>query len=472
MALHPVILCGGSGSRLWPLSREMFPKQFLALAGEQTLLQDTAQRVAGEGFSAPLVVTNEEHRFIVAEQMRAAGVRARAILLEPVARGTAPAVCVAALALLAEDPEAVMLAMPSDHVIADAEAFSSAVETGCRAAATGALVTFGITPDGPETGYGYIRSGAPHPEVPGCAVVDRFVEKPDRATAERLLAEGGHTWNSGLFLFRAAAFIDEVERLRPDILASARAALAGAERDRDFLRLDAAAFTACPADAVDTAVMEHSDRIVVVPVSMGWSDVGGWSALWDIGAKDAAGNVARGDVVLHDVEGCYVHGPAEAVTALVGVRDLVVVVSDDAVLVADRARSQEVRDVVDRLKREGRVQHQVHSTVHRPWGSFRRIDHGDRFQVKHITVMPGASISLQLHYHRAEHWIVVEGTARVTRGEETFLLAENQSTYIPPGTVHRLENPGRMPLSLIEVQSGGYLSEDDIVRLEDSFGRC
>lgn len=472
MTIHPVILCGGVGSRLWPVSREHYPKQFLPLGSQRSLLQDTVARIAGPGFAPPLLLANEEHRFIVAEQMRAAGVVPSAIILEPAGRGTAPALCLAALTVMATAPDAVLLVMASDHVIKDADAFAAAVETGARAAAAGELVTFGITPDGPETGYGYIRAGRGQPAPPGCHRVERFVEKPDRKTAEAFLAEGGYAWNSGIFLFRAGVYLAEIERLRPDIVAAVRAALDGAARDMDFLRPDAAAFKACPAAAVDTAVMEHTDKAVVVPVSMGWSDVGGWAALWTIGEKDAAGNVARGDVLLHEVTDCYVHSEGGAVAALVGVAGLVVVATDDAVLVADRQRAQDVKALVERLKAQKRPECEVHSTVYRPWGSFRRIDRGDGFQVKHITVRPGAAISLQLHHHRAEHWVVVKGTARVTRGEDRFLLSENESTYIPPGVTHRLENPGVLPLSLIEVQTGGYLGEDDIVRFEDHFGRC
>ncbi|MGC2855611.1 mannose-1-phosphate guanylyltransferase/mannose-6-phosphate isomerase [Novispirillum sp. DQ9] len=471
MTIHPVILCGGVGSRLWPVSREGHPKQFLPLAGDRSMLQETAARVAGPGFAPPLLVTNEDHRFIVAEQMRARRQVPGAIILEPAGRGTAPAICLAALQVSRSDPAGLLLVMPSDHVITDTAAFAAALETAARAAATGALVTFGITPDRPETGYGYIRAGAPHPQVPGCALVAQFVEKPDRATAEGYVAAGGYAWNSGIFLFRADAVLAELDAFAPAVVSAMRAALDGAEPDRDFLRPATEPFAACPSAAIDTAVMERTAKAVVVPVSMGWSDVGGWAALWDLGAKDAAGNVVRGDAVLHRAANCYVHSDGGAVAALVGVEDLVVVVTDDAVLVADRDHAQDVKAVVERLKAAGRTEADTHTTVQRPWGSFRRIDHGGRFQVKHITVTPGAAISLQLHHHRAEHWIVVEGTARVTRGQDSFLLAENESTYIPPGVVHRLENPGVLPLSLIEVQSGGYLGEDDIVRFEDSFGR-
>ncbi len=471
MTLHPVILCGGSGRRLWPLSREKFPKQFLPLAGERTLLQDTVARVAGPGFAPPLLLANEEHRFIVAEQMRTLDVAPRAIVLEPVGRGTAAAACVAAHAVQADDPDGLVLVLPSDHVIQDPQAFAAALETGRKAAAEGALVIFGIPPVGPETGYGYVRAGAAHATIGGCALLDRFVEKPDRATAEACLAEGGYAWNSGIFLFKASAYLAELERLAPQVAAAASAAWTASTRDADFVRLKAAAFEACPAVSVDTAVMEHTRRGVVVPVSMGWSDVGAWSALWTLGDKDPAGNVARGDVVLHDARDCYVRSEDGVLAAVVGVDDLVVVVTDDAVLVSMRDRADDVRMVVEGLARDGRCEHRTHTTVHRPWGSFRHIAHGAGFQIKDITLRPSASISLQLHHHRAEHWIVIAGTARVTRDEESFLLAENESTCIAPGTVHRLENPGRMPLRLIEVQSGRYLGEDDIVRLEDGQGR-
>lgn len=470
--LHPVILCGGVGSRLWPLSRHRFPKQFLPLHGERTMMQDTLARVPhGKTFTAPLFIANEDHRFLVAEQVRAAAAPTAGIMLEPLGRGTAAAVCAAALSVQAREPGGLMLVMPSDHVIEDTAAFHDAVDKAAVAAADGALVTFGITPTRAETGYGYIQGGAAWPDAPDCVRVDRFIEKPDQARAEAFLAEGGYCWNSGIFLFRADTVLDELRGLRPDILLAVQAAWDKGTQDHDFFRLERAAFTACAAESLDRAVMEHTDRAAMVPVSMGWNDVGAWQALWDLGEKDDHGNVARGDVLLHDVRNAYVRSDTGSLAAVVGLDDVVVVVSDDAVLVTARHRAQDVKTVVDRLQAAQRPEHRVHSTVYRPWGSFRSIDHGGRFQVKHITVNPGAKLSLQMHHHRAEHWVVVEGTARVTRGDKTFLLHENQSTYIPIGEVHRLENPGLMPLRLIEVQSGGYLGEDDIVRLGDDFGR-
>ena len=471
VTIHPVVLCGGSGSRLWPMSRQMFPKQFLPLAGDRTMLQEALARVAGPTFAAPIVVANAEHRFIIAEQLRLAKVTAEAIILEPSGRNTAPAAGIAALAALAIDADALVLVMPSDHVILDDDAFLAAIEAASVAARAGALVTFGIAPTYPETGYGYIRASTGLDGAAGVLRVERFVEKPDKATAEAYLAEGGYYWNAGIFLFSASAFLSELERLRPNILVACQDALAKGKSHGDFVMLDAQSFAACAAESIDYAVMEHTDRAAVVPVSMGWNDVGAWPALWDLGKRDGAGNVVHGDVMLHDAHDCYVRSEQGVLTAVVGVEDIVVVVTDDAVLVTSRSRAQDVKIIVDRLKSEGRPQHLFHSIVYRPWGSFRSIDLGPRFQVKQITVNPGANLSLQMHHHRAEHWIVVEGTAKVTRGDETTLLHENQSTYIPLGVVHRLENPGKLPLRVIEVQSGSYLGEDDIVRLEDSFGR-
>lgn len=469
--IHPVILCGGTGTRLWPISRQMFPKQFLPLVEERTMLEATVQRVAGADFAAPLLVANEEHRFIVAEQLRQAGVEAAEIFLEPFGRNTAPAACLAALTVAAKNPEGLLLLMPSDHVIADEDAFLAAVRVAAGAARQGAIVTFGITADRPETGYGYIRVGAQLYAGAEVCRVTSFAEKPDLVTAEGYLADGGYVWNSGIFLFQAKTFLEELERLHPEIVAACAAALKGASRDLDFCRLDAPAFADNPSISIDYAVMEHTDRAAVVPVSMGWNDVGAWSALWELGEADAAGNVVRGDVVLEDAKNCYARSEDNVLTALVGVEDIVVVVTDDAVFVSRRDRAQDVKAVVERLKAEGRSEQMFHSTVYRPWGNYRCIDAGPRFQVKQITVTPGAKLSLQRHHHRAEHWIVVEGTALVTCAEKSFLLHENQSTYIPIGSVHRLENPGKIPLRLIEVQSGGYLGEDDIVRLEDTFGR-
>lgn len=457
MAIHPVILCGGSGSRLWPLSRQQRPKQFLPLAGPRSLLQDTVARVGGPAFAPPLLVAAEDHRFIVAEQMRAAGCVPAAILLEPAARGTAPAVGLAALWVAAREPGAMLLILPSDHVIADTPAFLAALETAVPAAVSGELVTFGVTPQGPETGYGYIRAGAAHPSVAGCVQVDRFVEKPDHATAEAWLAEGGYFWNSGIYLFRADALIGELERLRPDIVAALRNALAGAVESDDFLRPEAASFMACPAAAIDTAVMERTAKAVMVPVSMGWSDVGGWAALWALAPKDDAGNAVQGDAVLVGSTNCYVHGQGGGVTALVGVEDLVVVTTGDATLVARRDHAQEVKEVVARLDTPGCAL------------SSRPLEEGEGFRVRHLTIAPGAAIGPHVHLHRAEHWVVVDGTARLTRGDEGLLLAANQSAWVPAGQAHLLENPGVVPLRVIEVQSGAYLGDDDVEDAQEGF---
>ncbi|MBB4264891.1 mannose-1-phosphate guanylyltransferase/mannose-6-phosphate isomerase [Roseospira visakhapatnamensis] len=468
--LYPVILSGGAGTRLWPMSRALYPKQFLPLAGPDTMLQATARRVAGPGFAAPLVICNEDHRFLVAEQVRAAGLTPGGILLEPEGRNTAPAATVAALSVARADPDGVVLLMPSDHVIADVTAFHESVAMAARAARQGLLVTFGITPEHPETGYGYIRAGAPLEGVPGVHHVARFIEKPDQATADGYLTEGGYLWNGGIFAFTAGTFLEEMARLHPDTVTAARVALDEAAGDLDFVRLAAAPFAGTVALSIDHAVMEHTERAAVVPVSMGWNDVGAWGALWDIGHHDDAGNVLVGDVLADETRDSYIRSEGPLVT-VVGLTDAVVVATDDAVLVAPRDQATKVKEIVARLGAAGRPEGRLHPTVYRPWGSFRGIDHGERFQVKQIVVNPGARLSLQMHHHRAEHWIVVEGTARVTRGQESFLLHENQSTFIPLGTMHRLENPGKLPLRIIEVQSGPYLGEDDIVRLDDTYGR-
>ena len=479
MHIQPVILSGGSGTRLWPLSREQHPKQLLPLTGELSLLQETARRL--DGFAgplpvaaAPLVVCNEEYRFITAEQLRAAGRPAKALILEPAGRNTAPALTLAALSEAEADP--VLLVMPADHVVTDRAAFQRAMAEGARQAMAGAVVAFGIVPERAETGYGYIRAGAALGE--GAARrLEAFVEKPDRATAEQYVASGAYSWNSGIFMLRASVWLRALRHFRPDMAAACERALAGGQRDADFLRVDKAAFLACPADSIDYAVMEKLPAAaglgiaaVVVPMAAGWSDVGAWDALWQVLEKDAAGNVARGEVLLHEARDTLTFADGRMV-ACVGVENLVVVETADAVLVAHKDRTQEVKHIVARLKAERRPQADAHRKVHRPWGWYDSVDAGARFQVKRIVVKPGATLSLQMHHHRAEHWVVVRGTARVTRGEETFLVAENESTFIPLGVKHRLENPGMVPLEIIEVQSGAYLGEDDIVRFEDSYGR-
>jgi len=474
--LIPVILSGGSGTRLWPLSRELYPKQLLPLVGNRTMLQETAARVDGiADVGAPMVVCNESHRFMVAEQLRALGAAPGAILLEPVGRNTAPAVAVAALVALeaahesgaAGSGDPVLLVLPADHVIRDVTAFQAAVAAGRVAAEAGKLVTFGIVPDRPETGYGYIRRAkGDGPTFP----VAEFVEKPDLATAVRYVQSGEYYWNSGMFMFRASTYLAELKQFAPAMLGACEAAVGAATRDLDFTRLAADSFGACPGDSIDYAVMEKTRSAVVVPLDAGWSDVGSWSALQDALPRDASGNVTAGDVIAEGTTGSYLHSTSRLIAA-VGLTDHVVVETKDAVLVAPRDKVQDVKALVSQLKAQGRYETSLHREVFRPWGSYDSIDNGDRFQVKRLVVKPGASMSLQLHHHRAEHWIVVSGTARITRGEETFLLGENESTFIPMGTKHRIENPGKVTLHIIEVQSGGYLGEDDIVRFEDIYGR-
>jgi mannose-1-phosphate guanylyltransferase/mannose-1-phosphate guanylyltransferase/mannose-6-phosphate isomerase len=469
--LYPVILSGGAGTRLWPMSRRLYPKQLLPLTSAHSMLQETARRVADPvRFAAPTVVCSDEHRFIVAEQLRQLDIEPRAVLLEPEGRNTAPAIACAALMLRAEAPDAVLLVLPSDHLVGEAEAFRGAVDTAAAAARAGALVTFGITPDRAETGYGYIKRGAPWATVDGCFRVARFTEKPDHETAEAFVKSGEYAWNSGMFVLPAAAYLEELERLQPAVVEACRAALDGADLDLDFLRLEPAAFRAAPSISIDYAVLEHTARAAVVPVDMAWSDVGSWAALWEAGEKDAQGNQLIGDVAVDDVHGSYVRSDGR-LAALVGLDDVVLVVTEDAVLAASRERAEEVKRLVDGLIRSGRPETVSHAKVYRPWGHFERLDAGQRYQVKRLTVKPGARLSLQRHGRRAEHWVVVSGTARVTRGSEVFELAANQSTDIPVATAHRLENPGTEPLKLIEVQLGDYLGEDDIVRLADDYGR-
>jgi len=489
--LLPVILSGGAGTRLWPLSRELYPKQLLPLCGEQTMLQQTAARLEGMAdVASPLIICNEAHRFLVAEQLRESGAGHSGIILEPIGRNTAPAVAVAALQATCHGDDPLLLILPADHVIRDVPAFQAAVEAGRAVAAAGRLVTFGIVPDCPETGYGYIKAGevldvksemqsndsgpasetSPHVVSMKAYAVEAFVEKPDAATARSYLDAGGYSWNSGMFMFRASVYLEELERCNPQMLAGCRAAHSSLAADLDFLRLGKEEFSACPADSIDYAVMEKTARAAVIPLSAGWSDVGSFSALWEVGERDADGNVCQGDVLVEEARDCLLHAGSRMLTA-VGTRDLVVVETADAVLVADKGRVQDVKQIVARLKQEKRDEALLHRRVNRPWGAYQGVDAGERFQVKRITVNPGASLSLQKHHHRAEHWIVVSGTARVTCGDQVLTLTENQSTYIPLGELHRLENPGQIPLEIIEVQSGSYLGEDDIVRLEDDYGR-
>ncbi len=472
--LIPIVLSGGAGSRLWPLSRELHPKQLLPLVTERSMLQETLLRLRGiADVGAPLIVCNEAHRFMVAEQARQISVAPAATILEPVGRNTAPAAALATLLAVKHGAEAsshadpVMIVLPADHVIKDVKAFHAAVANAVAAAKRGKLVTFGVVPTSPETGYGYIKRK--EGKGPGFDVA-QFVEKPDAVRAKEFLASGQYYWNSGMFVFQAQRFLAELKRFAPDILAACESALAHAQRDLDFTRIPQAQFAACRGDSIDYAVMEKTADAVVVPLDAGWSDVGSWSSLQDAIGADAAGNVTRGDVILEDSSGCFVYSESRLV-ATVGLKDHVVVETKDAVLVVPRDRVQDVKTVVERLKKAGRYEAALHREVYRPWGSYDGIDAGERFQVKRLTVKPGASMSLQMHHHRAEHWIVVEGTARITRGEEIFLLEENQSTYIPIGTTHRIENPGKITLQMIEVQSGSYFGEDDIVRFEDKYGR-
>jgi len=477
--LQPVILSGGSGTRLWPLSREQHPKQLLPLIGAETMLQATALRIRDGGADytlapMPVVVCNEEYRFVTAEQLRAAGKSTRHIMLEPVGRNTAPALTLAALLATQDNSDPVLLVMPADHVILDADAFQAAIRQAVPHAVAGAMVTFGIVADRPETGYGYIRRGA---QIAGAHAIARFVEKPDLATAQAYIDSGDYLWNSGLFMMRASVWLRAIERFQPAMGQACQAAFDGGKQDNDFYRIDKAAFEACPADSIDYAVMEKladtPDLGIegrIIPLSAGWSDVGAWDALWQVSEKDGAGNVTRGDVMLEQASDNLVFSEGRLV-ACVGIDNLIIVETPDAVLVADKNKMQHVKNIVARLKGQQRGEALTHRKIHRPWGWYDSIDSGERFQVKRIVVNPACSLSLQMHHHRAEHWIIVKGTARITRGEEVFLLSENQSTYIPLGVTHRLENPGKFPLEMIEVQSGSYLGEDDIVRFSDTYGR-
>lgn len=471
MKILPIIMAGGAGTRLWPISRLKYPKQFVSFEGNgQTLLQSTIRRLDGLDIETPLVICNEEHRFLAAEQLRAIGLDNCRILLEPVGRNTAPAITLAALDSnnLSASEDIVLLVLAADHFIPNIAEFHRCVNQAKPLADAGKLVTFGVVPLRAETGYGYIETGAP---LEGGFLINRFVEKPDADTAQSYLDSGRFLWNSGMFMFKASRYLQELERFAPEMVSACQAALADAQEDLTFVRVDKAAFEGCPSDSIDYAVMEKTDDAVVVPMDAGWSDLGSWSALWDVSAKDSAGNAVQGDAIMYDSIGTYVHS-SDRLIATVGVKDLVIVETKDAVLVASKDRVQDVKKVVERLKADERDEHHNHREVYRPWGMYDSVDNGTRYQVKRITVKPGAKLSVQMHHHRAEHWIVVSGTAQISNGDKTYLLTENQSTYIPVGQVHALENPGKIPLELIEVQSGSYLGEDDIVRFEDRYGRA
>ncbi|MGC9269302.1 mannose-1-phosphate guanylyltransferase/mannose-6-phosphate isomerase [Acidiphilium sp.] len=466
----PVILSGGTGTRLWPVSRRAYPKQFWPLISARTMLQETAGRASGGDFAPPVVVANEEHRFIVAEQLRESGVIGARIMLEPVGRNSAPAITAAALLVAESDPDQVMWIMAADAAIADPVALQASLAVAAATARAGFIVTFGMTPTGPETGYGYIEQGDPLPGHDGAFRIARFIEKPDAASAARLIAEGRYLWNSGMFVVTARTLLAEIERHAPAVARAVRLAFDERRPDLDFIRLGAAGFGGAPDISIDYAIAEKTDRAAVVPAALGWSDVGSWAAIWEVAVKDAAGNATMGDAVVEDSRGCYVRSEG-AVTAVLGLDDVVVVTTTDAVLVTHRGQTQNVKRVVDRLKRDKRPEAEAHRRVYRPWGFYESLIQGDRFQVKRIVVLPGAKLSLQKHFHRAEHWVVVAGSAVVTRDAETHLVRENESLYLPLGCIHRMENPGKIPLTLIEVQSGAYLGEDDIVRYEDTYGR-
>jgi len=471
----PVIMCGGSGTRLWPLSRAQFPKQFLPLVNDTSMLQDTLARLPSQ-HQAPVFICNEDHRFLVAEQVKQTNNTKATILLEPKGRNTAPAVALAALNAMLDNQDALLLVLAADHVIKDKEKFHQAVNVATVAAAQGKLVTFGIVPTHAETGYGYIQKGSKQKAQQGYQhesdtyQVAKFVEKPDIETAQAYLGSGDYLWNSGMFLFKASRYIEELEKFRPDILSACRASMAKVEKDLDFIRPERESFLQCADESIDYAVMEKTEDAIVVPLDAGWSDVGSYSALWEVCQQDAQHNVIKGDVIANDTSNSYLHSQNKLIATL-GVDNLVVIDTPDAVLIANKDKVQNVKEIVNELKAQQRSESTLHREVYRPWGKYDSIDTGERFQVKRITVNPGAKLSVQMHHHRAEHWIIVSGTAKITLGEKTFLLSENQSTHIPIGVVHALENPGKLPLEMIEVQSGSYLGEDDIVRFEDRYGR-
>lgn len=469
MMILPVIMAGGSGSRLWPLSRQQFPKQFLRLLGNDSMLQTTANRLSGIKHSPALVICNEEHRFSVAEQFRSNAIKTSGIILEPVGRNTAPAIALAAIQALKSGDDPLLLVLSADHVIKDEAAFCASIEQATQFATANKLVTFGIVPTAPETGYGYIKRGDSQNMSSGFSV-SQFVEKPDLSTAKDYLTSGEYYWNSGMFLFKASAYLAELKVHCPDIFNACELAMVDTQSDCDFIRLDKSAFETCADDSIDYAVMEKTENAVVVPMDCGWSDVGSWSSLWEVSDKDEFGNACRGDVINIDTRNTYVNASEKLVTTI-GLDDAIVVETKDAILVAKQSEVQQVKKIVEKLKAEQRSEWQHHREVYRPWGKYDSIDNGKRFQVKRITVNPGEKLSIQMHHHRAEHWIVVSGTAKVTNGDKDILLTENQSTYIPVGVIHALENPGKVPLELIEVQSGSYLGEDDIVRFEDRYGR-
>lgn len=469
-SIVPVILSGGSGTRLWPMSRTSYPKQLQALYSDSSMLVEAVQRVTGDGFAAPIVICNAEHRFIVAEQMLEAGISPNAIILEAEGRNTAPAAAVAAILLTGSDPDAMMLLKPADHLITKPDVFVKACMQAHQVASVGALVTFGIVPHKPETGFGYIRRGRPFADFDGCYHVEKFVEKPDAKTAEDYVSDGGYLWNSGMFLFRAQDYLDELYRQDPEMVEACRQSLQHGRQDMDFIRLDERAFRGIRGNSIDYAVMEKAANVAVVPVEMGWHDVGSWSSLWDVGDKDKLGNILLGDVITHDVQGSYVRSSGQLIAAI-GLRDIVVVATDDVILISPSGRTQEVKELVKILDNQGRTEHVVHKRVYRPWGWYQSMKVDANYQVKQLTIHGGGVLSLQSHQHRSEHWVVVSGEATVTRGEEQITLAVNQSTYIPAGMIHRLENKGVEPLCIIEVQTGNYLGEDDIERFEDVYGR-
>lgn len=471
--LYPVVIAGGSGTRLWPLSRALYPKQFLSLDGKETMLQSTIGRLDGLDCVAPLVICNEKHRFIAAEQLQSLDKLTGNIILEPVARNTAPAIALAALIACKDNPDQnpLLLILAADHIIEEKQLFQDTVLSAIPLAEKGKLVTFGIVPDAPETGYGYIRRGeVNHTQIQVDSVafdVDAFVEKPDIDTAMKYISGGNYYWNSGMFLFQARRYIEELEKFRPDILQACQEAIDNAQMDNDFIRIDKQAFVSCPEESIDYAVMENTTDAVVLPMNVGWSDVGSWSSLWDISNRDSEGNVQHGDVISIKTENSYVYAESGLVTTI-GVKDLIVVQTKDAMLIANKNDVQDVKKIVEKIKSDGRQEHHVHSEIYRPWGKYDAIDDGERYQVKRITVKPGSGFALRMHHHRAEHWVVVAGTAKVTICDEVKLLSENQSVYIPQGTIHCLENPGKVPLEMIEVRSGSYLEEDDIVRFSEN----